>query len=121
MAPSSSDQRAAERIAEALHHAQFLPEAAAQEAAFHLTDWRADLAKLDELLNAPTLDAEQVQKSVVSFAAHASAHLTAAHRIVIGSPVTDVFELGAVKGSGRAKRKPGEAYRGDTHEPWPLP
>ncbi len=74
-----------------LRHGRFLSKAKAREAAFHLTDWLADLAELDERLNSPTWDVEGLQKALLSFTAHAPAHLAAAHRIVMGSPVTDVF------------------------------
>lgn len=113
----SREQQLAEKIADALHHGRFLPKAGAREAAFHLTDWLSDLAELDELLHTPTQDAEGLQKALLGFISHAPAHLAAAHRIVMGSPVTDVFEIGAVKGSGRAKRKPGAAYRNNGHHP----
>src|SRR5690554_5196467 len=113
----SREQQLAERIADALHHGRFLSKAEAKEAAFHLTDWLTDLAELDELLNSPTQDAEGLQKALLAFTSHAPAHLAAAHWIVMGSPVTDVFEIGAVKGSGRAKRRPGAAYTKNGHGP----
>jgi len=113
----SREQQLAGKIADALHHGRFLSKAEAKEAAFHLTDWLADLAELDELLNSPTWDAKGVQKALLALTSHASAHLAAAHRIVMGSPVTDVFEIGAVKGSGRAKRKPGAPYSDDNGHP----
>lgn len=105
------EQQVAERIAEALHRGRFVPKAAAREAAFHFTDWLSDLDDLTELLNSSTWDEASAQKILMAFVSHAPAHMAAAHRIVMGSPVTDVFEIGAVKGSGRPKRKPGAPYQ----------
>lgn len=105
------------RIEAALRHEGFLSESEAKEAAFHLTDWIADLADINELFAKRRWDAARAQKTLMAFVAHAPNHLAAAHRILYGDPLTDVFELGAVKGSGRAKRKPGAAYRGNGRKP----
>lgn len=99
-----------QNIIKVLVHKRFLSKAAAKEVAFHLTDWIADLAELNGLFAKDEWDAELAQRTLMTFVAHTPNHLAAAHRILYGEPVTDVFDLGAVKGSGRAKREPGAAY-----------
>ncbi len=84
---------------------------AADEAAFHLLDWADELIDFAAFLRRPGgRPAEDVLDLVMRMVTHAPHHLNAAHRIVMGLPVTDVFGLGAVKGPGRAARKGGEAY-----------
>lgn len=107
-----------QRIEAALRHEGFLSESEAKEAAFHLTDWIADLADINELFAKRRWNAAQAQKTLMAFVAHAPDHLAAAHRILYGDPLTDVFEIGAVKGSGRAKRQPGAPYP-DSNGPSP--
>lgn len=105
-----------DRCRAALLHDGHLHEAAADEAAFHLADWIGDLVEFNEMLVDPNFDPEAAYGVILAFLAHAPHHLVAAAKIVYGYPTTDVFELGAVKGSGRAKRKPGER-----HKPAPRP
>jgi hypothetical protein len=107
---SQSVHRIRSNIMQALAHDGFLTKAEAQEAAFHLTDWITELNELNELFSVPRWDTTHAQQVLMSFVVHAQAHLVAAHRIIAGAPVTDVFELGAVKGSGRAKRRPGARF-----------
>jgi hypothetical protein len=95
------------KIVKALQHGGYLATEAAEEAAFHLTDWVVELEELIEVFHRPTWAPSRALDVLMGFVIHAPAHLAAAHRIVMGDPVTDVFEIGAVKGSGRAKRKPG--------------
>lgn len=99
------------KIVDALMADGYLSEAAADEAAFHMTDWVADLADLNRLFAKKTWDPVTANEVLNDFVVHAPNHLAAAYRILLGRPLTDVFELGAVKGSGRAKRKPGGPYR----------
>ncbi len=99
------------RIVRALSHDGFLSEQAASEAAFHLTDWIYDLHDLHALYNSKRWKPDEAFRLLMAFVAHAPAHLAAAHRIMFDLPVTDVFELGAVKGTGIAARRPGG--------PWP--
>lgn len=84
---------------------------AAREAAFHLTDWIEDLVDFADLLRRPGVwPKEEARSFLMRFLVHVPNHLNAAHRILHGRPVLDAFELGAVKGSGRAKRRPGGRY-----------
>jgi hypothetical protein len=99
-----------DRVQSALMHEGFLSEAEAGEAAFHMTDWLADLADLNDLLASEAWEPEHARGVLMGFLSHAPHHLAAAARIVMDSPVEDVFKLGAVKGSGRAVRKPGQPY-----------
>lgn len=107
----------AERISVALQHDGLLSKAAAQEAAFHFTDWLDDLAELNELFWSTDWDPKRAQGVLMDFSTHAPAHIAALQLIVAGTPVTDVFEIGAVKGTGRAKRQPGEPYPPDHSKP----
>lgn len=91
-------------------HDGLLDESAAGEAAFHMTDWLADLADLHDLFSREDWEPGYAKEVLMAFLSHAPHHLAAAARIVMDCPVVDVFELGAVKGTGRAKRKPGERY-----------
>lgn len=100
-------------IGAALSNECRLSEEAANEAAFHLTDWREDLRGLTGLYAMSEWDAKQASELIVSFLQHVPAHVAAAVFIVTGQPVTDIFELGAVQGSGRGTREPGEPNLGD--------
>jgi hypothetical protein len=100
----------AAKIAKALRHGGRLSKAEAEEAAFHLTDWIVDLHELNELFSAPRWNYARAQRVLTSFVAHVPAHLAAAYRTIMGDPLTDVFEIGAVKGRGRGTRMPGAPY-----------
>jgi hypothetical protein len=99
------------KIETALRHDRFLNEFAAREAAFHLADWVYNLRDLQALYARKRWDPAAAQRVLMAFVAHAPAHLAAAHRILYGDPVTDVFEIGAVKGTGRARHEPGAHWR----------
>jgi len=90
----------------ALRHGDLLSDAEARDAAFHLTDWIDDLSKLNKLFATKAWDESEAQQTILAFVAHAPSHLTAAHRIIFGLPVSDVFKIGAVKGTGRRSRTP---------------
>lgn len=90
---------------------------AAVELAFHMTDWLYDLKELTDFYRSPgRLDAAQIERLLLGFLGHVPWHLNAAHRILWGDPVTDPFDLGAVRGSGVQKRKPGAEYPGRRFE-----
>lgn len=104
---STSDLSA--RIATVLASGSEISREVAEEAAFHLSDWYADWERVLDILSddeEPNLNAAKAV--VIEFAAHAAAHIAAAHRILLGFPVKDVFRIGSVKGTGRGERKPGE-------------
>lgn len=85
---------------------------AVQEFAFHMTDWLSDVQKLVRLIRSPSRYSNaEATDIVMRFVGHAPNHLAAAHKILYDSPISDVFELGAVKGTGVPRRKPGTAYK----------
>lgn len=96
------------RMEKALSHEGFLSKKAAREAAFHLSDWIAELHALVLLIRSARWKPDHARDVLLSFTCHAAHHIAAAHRIVMCDPVTDIFEIGAVKGSGIAKRRPGD-------------
>jgi hypothetical protein len=99
------------KIAKAFRHNRRLPEYVASELAFHLADWIADLHELNELFARKRWNPVQAQRIISGFVVHVPNHLAAAHRILFGDPITDVFGLGAVKGTGRQTYKPGDNWR----------
>lgn len=77
--------------------AEELGDPAVREVAFHLTDWLSELAPFVAFLEAPSsVTKERLGQIVLALVTHAPAHLAAAHKLVVGLPVTDVFEIGAV-------------------------
>lgn len=75
----------------------------AHDVAFHMTDWLGELKALAELLEDPTSrTADQAQGVVIDFLLHAVQHLAAASKVLLDTPVEDVFEIGAV-GDGSAE------------------
>jgi hypothetical protein len=73
----------------------------AKDIAFHLVDWNADAAFITALILYPekfTLD--DISDGVVALLIHAPNHLAAAAKLH-GTPVTDVFELGALRKTGK--------------------
>ncbi|MFA6044807.1 MAG: hypothetical protein WC718_07475 [Phycisphaerales bacterium] len=84
---------------------------AAQELGFHLVDWSGDLYDLGNAIeNHEPLTDKELKRLLLSFLVHAPNHINAAAFILLGWPVTDFFDLGAVKGSGKGTRKPGARY-----------
>lgn len=74
----------------------------AWDAAFHMTDWLDDLSAYAEFCESPDdRDPEYVQDLLMSFLVHVPSHITAAHKVVMEAPVTDVFGIGAVSGGKR--------------------
>jgi hypothetical protein len=105
MTTSQPDNTAlATKIAETLESGDFLSPSDAAQAAFHLTDWIDDLRRVIELYGSSEWNNEQAQKLLVAFVTHAPAHLAAAHRLILDSPVRDVFGIGAVE-SGNPNTK----------------
>jgi len=68
------------------------------DVAFHLTDWLENLEEWEAFCAAPEEyeDDQELRDMLLLFVAHVPAHLAAAHKMVIGFPVTDVFGIGAV-------------------------
>ena len=98
------------KIAKALSHDGYLSALAAHEAAFHMTDWIADLEELNKLFASPRWNNARARSVIMQFVIHAPHHLAAACRIIMDYPVQDILQLGAVTGTGCPKRKPGGPY-----------
>lgn len=62
---------------------------------FHLLDWFSELEGLVDLCSG-RLSPEAGYEAIEAFLIHAPAHVAAAAKLFTGSPVTDVFEIGAV-------------------------
>lgn len=74
-----------------------LDAAASRDVAFHLTDWLADLDRLQRFYADPGHCAsDEIADLVLQFLLHAPEHVAAAKKLATGFPVTDVFEVGAL-------------------------
>lgn len=90
------DQQVVTSIAAAL--GDRLADKPARDVGFHLTDWMHDNAFLIALHLRPNdFTPAEVRAGVTQFLIHAPNHLAAAAKI-IGHPVADVFNVGALDG-----------------------
>jgi hypothetical protein len=70
----------------------------ASDIAFHMVDWNGDAAFIVALLLWPErFTKDEVLQGIYAFLCHAPDHLAAAAKL-LGVPVTDVFEVGALDG-----------------------
>jgi hypothetical protein len=61
---------------------------------FHMADWKADLEALHRLYDDPgTLSRKEAHDAVFGFLAHATWHLNAAYRLLMGYEVPDPFGM----------------------------
>lgn len=89
-------------IAIAQSEAQLEP-GIARDVAFHMTDWLNDLGAFVEFCRAPgSLTAAQVNEMLIAFLVHVPNHVAAAAKLYADSPVSDIFDVGAVAASGGA-------------------
>ena len=66
--------------------------------AFHLSDWGNDAAFIVALHLFPEkFSQEEIEKGIYQFLPHVPDHLAAAAKL-FGTPVTDVFDVGALDG-----------------------
>ena len=66
-----------------------------KEIAFHLTDWLNDLEEIYKLyLNIENLSDEEIRKTLTGFVIHVPNHLNAAHKLIMGDKIEDVFNAG---------------------------
>lgn len=73
-----------------------LDESAAKDAAFHLTDWLADLQAFHRFCTDPyAVPDDQVDDLLRGFLIHVPNHVAAASKLYTGIPVTDIFGIGA--------------------------
>jgi len=71
----------------------------AKEIAFHLTDWGNDAAFILALHLFPEkFSKDEIEKGIYQFLPHVPDHLAAASKL-FGTPVTDVFDVGALDGA----------------------
>lgn len=76
-----------------------LSSADARDIAFHLTDWLDDMAAFSDFLERPDdVPAAEINVLLLRFLAHAPNHLAAAAKLYADLPVSDVFEVGAIRG-----------------------
>ena len=72
-----------------------VPEAKARDAAFHMTDWKADMDEWAAVwANPDGLDDEELRRVVYRFLTHVPHHVNAAKKLLGLGPVEDVFGVG---------------------------
>lgn len=75
-----------------------LNEKDARDVAFHLLDWHGDLCQLNQLFEQPQrFNYCETHQILVNFLVHAPNHIAAAAKLYIDYPVSDVFQIDAVK------------------------
>lgn len=79
-----------------------LSESIASEVAFHMTDWLNELEEFHNFCHSPgALSSEELSGLLTNFLVHVPSHVAAAGKLYTGSPVTDVFKVGAVAQRGK--------------------
>lgn len=85
------------KIVRALSETSF-NEDTAHEIAFHMLDWYAELKPLIQFYENPdSFSSEEIEEILRDLLTHAPHHVAAAKLHMTGSPVRDVFEIGAVE------------------------
>ena len=75
-----------------------LPESAADDVAFHMTDWLDDLECFARFCDEPDKwSDEEVEKMLLAFLIHVPNHVAAASKLLTGIPVTDIFSVESVE------------------------
>ncbi len=81
-------------IVGALESYDFAPEVS-QDVAFHMTDWLSDMEQWDAFCQNPdSLSPDDVHTLLIRFLIHAPNHIAAAHKLFLGYPLEDIFEVG---------------------------
>lgn len=84
-------------IEQAAGLSSYVDGADAKQIAFHMTDWLEDLERYLSFCEAPeSSSSEQLEKMLFSFLIHAPNHIAAAAVLLTGTPVSDIFNVGAV-------------------------
>ncbi len=87
-----------ERIREVMLREAELPASAADDVAFHMTDWLNDLERFSQFCADPNKwKDEEIEEMLLAFLVHVPNHVAAASKLLTGLPVTDVFGVGAVE------------------------
>jgi hypothetical protein len=69
-----------------------LPAGAAEDIAFHMTDWKDDLDRLVSLYENPeSLDDEEIRMLLLVFLSHVPNHVAAARKLIGVGPIEDKF------------------------------
>lgn len=72
-------------------------EPAAREVAFHMGDWAGDLRDFFAFCQQPGyFTSEEAGRLLTNFLVHVPEHVAAARKLLLGDPVRDIFEVGAV-------------------------
>ena len=88
------------RIREVALRETELPETAANDVAFHMTDWLDDLEAYHRFCSHPSaMSDEEVSRLLIQFLVHVPNHLAAAAKLYTDIPVTDIFGVGATSES----------------------
>lgn len=86
------------RIQEAVQNTSELSSSESADVAFHMTDWLGDLDRLVQFYSAPEQFSDQeVHRLLVNFLVHVPNHVAAAAALLADSPVSDIFQVGAVR------------------------
>ncbi len=102
-----------DRIAEVSRQEMGLSEAVAHDIGFHMTDWFDDFEDFSQFCENPgKLSDKEVGRLLGTYLNHVPHHLAAAAKLYTGSPVSDVFGVGATDETQygrpvRLKRKKG--------------
>jgi hypothetical protein len=70
----------------------------AQDLAFHMTDWNAELEQLSSLYrNIDSVNDEEISRVIFRFLAHAPNHIAAAKKLIGFGPIEDIFGVGVLE------------------------
>ena len=84
------------RIAEVARREAELPDAVADDVAFHMTDWLEDLDAYVRFCADPSrMSDAEIDELLAHLLLHVPNHLAAACKLYTGVPVTDIFGVGA--------------------------
>jgi len=84
------------RIAEVARRDAALPDAVADDVAFHMSDWLADLGAYFQFCEDPSRMSDAgVGELLTDFLIHVPNHVAAASKLYTNVPVTDIFGVGA--------------------------
>lgn len=90
--------RVRERIQEAIQHTSELTASESADVAFYMTDWLGDLDRLVQFYSAPEQFSDQeIHRLLVNFLVHVPNHVAAGAALLADCPVSDIFQVGAVR------------------------
>ena|ERR1700742_146227 len=86
-----------ERITAAFLHSG-LAENAAQQIAFHMTDWEEDLEQIQRMYSqVHEISDDELRELIISFLTHVPNHVAAAKKLIGLGPIEDIFEVGVLE------------------------